>query len=587
MLSKTTFKNGLGKFSFLQEVLILLLFIFLINGVLGKKPVVIVADGKGYYDYLPALFIYHDLNFNYTDTLVTEYYNHKAYNQGINPEVNGRKINKYFIGTAISQIPFFLLAHGIAKVSKKYDADGYGPIYQDFVTYAAFFYLMLGLIFLRKLLRLKGVPNCWVFVLQLFVLFASSLMQYGYFDASFSHVYSFFFITFFIYCVSEYASNPRNKFLYLASFSLGLILLIRPANGLILLFVPFLFRDYKHFVIELQTLFTKKYKTIFLSILLLLCILAIQPLVWYLQTGLFFVKPYQDETFILSQPNFLKFLFSYQKGFFVYAPVFLLLMIAGVLVHLKQRNFWKTGSFLFAFVLLVYVLSSWWNWYYGASYGSRVMVDYYSLFVFFAHPVFLLKRKIYAGLFTLLLVPLSYASIVQTYQYQNYILDYGNMNKQKFYQVFLKTHPKYMGLFFQQHYKMDEGRLVLQKHRNFKGLAEPLVMGYNLVDSIYGNSLFERFNPGETAVFELNFDVSYNNGIDELILTVDDASGTNRYYHKQHLFKGATKENFCGIAQLQFRLDPNLFEDATINILFRKKEESTDIKEVDIKLAAF
>ncbi len=83
--------NRKFRFGILQELLILFLFLLLLNNFIGHPSQVIVADGKGYYDYLPALFIYNDLNFNYTDTLVTQFYDHKAYNSGINLLVNGQK----------------------------------------------------------------------------------------------------------------------------------------------------------------------------------------------------------------------------------------------------------------------------------------------------------------------------------------------------------------------------------------------------------------------------------------------------------------------------------------------------------------
>ncbi len=44
------------------ELLIIVGLIFVINNVLVKNDVRIISDGIGYYDYLPALFIHHDLN---------------------------------------------------------------------------------------------------------------------------------------------------------------------------------------------------------------------------------------------------------------------------------------------------------------------------------------------------------------------------------------------------------------------------------------------------------------------------------------------------------------------------------------------
>ncbi|MFA4863681.1 MAG: hypothetical protein WC605_07915, partial [Bacteroidales bacterium] len=47
--------------SIINEILIIFIFIFLINNYIGNVDKTIKADGVGYYDYLPSLFIHHDL----------------------------------------------------------------------------------------------------------------------------------------------------------------------------------------------------------------------------------------------------------------------------------------------------------------------------------------------------------------------------------------------------------------------------------------------------------------------------------------------------------------------------------------------
>jgi hypothetical protein len=573
--------NRKFRLGILQELLILFLFVLLLNNFLGRRSPIIVADGKGYYDYLPALIIYNDLNFNYTDTLVTEFYDHKAYNQGINPSINGHKINKYFVGTALAQLPFFLMAHGIAVLSPSYPPDGYSLIYQDFVTYAAFFYLVLGLFFIRKLLRLKGLLVHWIFALQLVVLFASSLMQYAHADASFSHIYSFFFVAFFVYCLSRFAHHPRNKYLYLAGLAFGFIVLIRPANGLLLLFVPFLFDDFNHFSGQVRSLFGKHFVPLLLSVFLVLLLVAIQPMIWFVQTGLFYVKPYQEETFILSQPNMLKFLFSYQKGFFVYAPAFFVMLVAGTVSYMRQRAFWKLISFYTAFFVLVYVLSSWWVWYYGGSYGSRVMVDYYALFVLFAAPAFLAKSRTLTWGLALLLLCFSYYNIIQTHQYQAYILHMDSMNKQGFWQVFLKTHPKYRGLYYQPKIQLDQNKLIFEKQYAVNELVIEQ-MGSNYLDAVY----IGKFDSQAPLVVALDMEVNYHLGVDQILLVAADSVGNKTFTHSQHLFKGNGQTNFSGNTCLLYKLEAAALDQALLNIYFIREEKDTRIEEFTLKVYA-
>lgn len=84
----TTVRLVLNRFAF-QELLLIFFFVLLINNYFQNDDVRIRADGKGYYDYLPALFIYHDLNFQCIDTLVTELYIHRESSNGYLPEING------------------------------------------------------------------------------------------------------------------------------------------------------------------------------------------------------------------------------------------------------------------------------------------------------------------------------------------------------------------------------------------------------------------------------------------------------------------------------------------------------------------
>ena len=62
----------------------------------------VAADGLGYYAYLPATFIYHDLSFSFFNEVHPKYYP-----SGYNPptrnflnEFDGIKVSKYFPGVA-------------------------------------------------------------------------------------------------------------------------------------------------------------------------------------------------------------------------------------------------------------------------------------------------------------------------------------------------------------------------------------------------------------------------------------------------------------------------------------------------------
>lgn len=72
---------------------------------------IVEADGKGYYAYLPAIFIYKDLNFGFFDEIEKEKYYNKNLYYDYRADTNGKTINKYYCGTALAELPFFLIAH--------------------------------------------------------------------------------------------------------------------------------------------------------------------------------------------------------------------------------------------------------------------------------------------------------------------------------------------------------------------------------------------------------------------------------------------------------------------------------------------
>jgi hypothetical protein len=71
-----------------------------------KWKTIIQGDGRGYYAYLPAVFIYHDLNYGFYDSVETRKIKWPAYNYRLHHK--GRVINKYFSGTAVMEMPFLV-----------------------------------------------------------------------------------------------------------------------------------------------------------------------------------------------------------------------------------------------------------------------------------------------------------------------------------------------------------------------------------------------------------------------------------------------------------------------------------------------
>lgn len=416
-------------------LLLLLVYTSRINWKNGQWEHVLEADAKGYYAYLPALFIYHDLNFSFFGEVEGE----RAYDPSLaydyRYEYEGRTVNKYYAGVAVCQAPFFLVAHA-ASLLLDYPADGYSQLYIIFITLAALFYLYLGLLCLRRSLELLGIDKRSIFIVITTLVFGTHLFYYSIGEMGMSHVYSFALVSAFIYCVLRYFRNYSLRFAWIAAAVLGLIILVRPVNGLVLLSVPFLSGGPAGLREGIGHLFRPK-RTIVLLTLLTSLVISLQLVLYKLQTGYFFVYSYGEEGFEFTHPHGVDFLFSYRKGLFVYTPL-CLLALAG-LTALWRRNRFRAWSLLGFLMVVVYVLSSWWNWYYGGSFSARVMVEYLPYFTISLAYLFMhtqrsrLRYMLLTGITSVLLL----LNQVQTLQYRYYIIHWSEMNRESYWDVFL------------------------------------------------------------------------------------------------------------------------------------------------------
>jgi hypothetical protein len=121
------------------------------NYIQGGLEATISWDVSGYYWYLPAIFIYKDLKgLNFSDS-IRNANGCSPDNQQITNLPNGSKVLKYSSGMAVQYLPFFLLAHLVAK-PLGYLADGFSTPYQLAMQLGALLMCLLGLWYLRKLL---------------------------------------------------------------------------------------------------------------------------------------------------------------------------------------------------------------------------------------------------------------------------------------------------------------------------------------------------------------------------------------------------------------------------------------------------
>lgn len=338
-----------------------------------NRPV--INDGFGYYGYLPAVFIYHDLQHDFIHPIFQKYYQEIASNNAKDlymVKYKGKEVNKYPPGVAYFLSPFFAAAHAIASISGK-DADGYSTIYMVFICLGAVFWQYAFLKLLQKIFVFYNLsPLSFVFT-SLLLAFGTNLAFYTLQFSAYSHVYSLFSITLFFYGGLRFFENhqsinaPRYFSLMLIGFSLTLI--TRNINAICVILLPCmgfslkLFRDY---------FFILKSKIALIGLLLSSMLVMSMLYCWYFSTGNFIIDSYQGESFHWLRPAVFKSLFSVHKGWFFYTPVALIGVIG--LFFLPKKL--KLNLLLLLFVV-IYFTSAWGAWDYGSGFSLRAYIDWY------------------------------------------------------------------------------------------------------------------------------------------------------------------------------------------------------------------
>ena len=530
------------------EVFIIFCLIFLINNYFKNVDTTINSDGVGYYDYLPSMFIHHDFArkdiplqnnsgiYNRINT-IGAYVNYKAF-----------KVDKYPCGTAVLQLPFFLTTLTTTNLEGNF-TDGYQRPFQIGIFHATIFYLFLSLFFLKRTLELFNTKKYIIILTQLFFVFATSVTHYANYDAGFSHIYSLFAITAFIYFVKLFFTRKNINHFVIACLFLGLILILRQINVIILLFVPFLAGSLENLKDGISKLFGNRIK-LFLGISLVLGIFFIQCFLWYLQTGHFLIYSYQGEGFNFRDPHIINILFSYRKGLFVYTPV-LFLCLLSILFLAYKRNYYLAFTWIAFFSILTYILSSWWTWFYNDSYGLRVYIDFYTVF-FIPFAIMLNEAPVIMKLVFIVLSFLTVpVNIIQTYQYDNFILHWSQMNKDKYWKVFLKTDVRYQGLLWTKKYDF----------RNYRTLKE-IPLG-NIMVNKNKFEVFYRLNSSEISGFQnvciiqVSLDNDYGKNNDsEIILVIEESNTKHNYYWNKipllHFPEGEFNKFQTGVGNFEF-----------------------------------
>lgn len=393
-------------------------------------------DVTSYYSYLPAYFIHDDLTFRFVDTDTVDY---RSQSKFFPVEVEGsdKYVVKVMMGMSLLYAPFFGIAHLVASNSDSYEADGFSAIYEFFLGLAGLFYCFIGLVYLRLIL-LKHFSEVIASLVLLLMLFGTNMFYYATTEPAMSHVFSFALVATMLYYCMQWLDKPKMKYMAAIGILAGLIVLVRPVNGLAFI-VPVLYgvSNWTKFKARLKLFWRYKFQII-LSFFFAFLLLLPQLLFWKMNTGSWIFYSYTEEHMYFLQPHIVDGLFSYRKGWFLYTP---LMMVAcgGIYFSFKEKKEFSIGLLLFL-IAFIYVTFSWWCWWYGGSFGARPMIDMYA---FMALPLGVLLTKLtdnkvlkYASVvfFSMLLA----LNLIQTQQKRLEIIHWDSMTKESYWGAFLK-----------------------------------------------------------------------------------------------------------------------------------------------------
>ena len=262
--------------------------------------------------------------------------------------------------------PFFAVAHALTRWTNL-SPDGFTLYYQHAAGLAGLAYVIAGLWFIRRLLR-RHFSDAVTDATVVALLAGTSLYHYSTFDSAWSHAFSF------VLCAALFerldawdGEDGATHDAIVVGALAGLMVLVRHTNvvvpavlGTALAWRRPSFRRHCFAAGSVATVW-----------------LLPQLWLYHQATGHWFISSYGSLGFTWTTPHVAGVLVSPQKGLFFWAPL-LIAAVAGLGWLPAGLRHWQLPV---AAILVVdtYVIASWWDWQFGASYGHRGFVDLYPL----------------------------------------------------------------------------------------------------------------------------------------------------------------------------------------------------------------
>lgn len=430
--------------SFSRMAVITLFLVLVVMRIFSLTPNELSWDVFGYYLYLPATFIHHD-PFLHDITWIHELIRARPvitgtlYQLSTAPD-NSTPMYFFLMGTALCYLPFFLLGHGIAWITGA-PMDGFSSPYQITLAVGCLLYALIGLFYLRKVLLRFFSDGVTAATLAVIVL-GTNYLHFATAKNLETAGFLFCWMTVLVWNTMRWHEDQRRRNLLMIAFSIAMITLIKPSE-IVCGLIPLLWgvTGRATFLGKLR-LIRKHWKDLGLAILLGLLVLGPQLLYWRLMTGHFIYDSYKNfgVGLDLSRPHILNVLFSFRKGWLIYTPVMLFALAGFIPFHRRSREaFWAVVVYC---IVSFYILASWSEWWYGASYSIRPMITLYPVLAIpLGHAfAYIVERRTVARLLGIgMVVVLLLWNGFQLWQFRHWVLHPYLTTKAYYWAVFGRT----------------------------------------------------------------------------------------------------------------------------------------------------
>jgi hypothetical protein len=369
---------------------LLLLFLFFLSLPLLNPWV--RGDGVGYYAFLRAPLIEHNLDFSHDYQAANQSFREDRLDENGVPKDafrtrTGHLDNHFTVGPAILWAPFVLLAHGGVLLARAMGstvpADGFSGPYRIAMALGTALYGFAGLLLSFCLAR-KYIRESCALLATIGIWWASSLPVYMYFNPSWSHAQSAFAAALFLwYWDATRGARSTKEWIVLGAIT-GLMLNVYYANLMILAALAVeAIRQYAAALRQKksgqETITQLLLKHLLFGVVVVICLTPT-----FITRSIVYGGPFESgyvplKNWLWRSPVFLQVLFSANHGLFSWTPL-LLLSVLGLFV------FWRRvpdagAPFLGAALAFYIFISCYPDWAGISSFGNRFFVSLTPLFI--------------------------------------------------------------------------------------------------------------------------------------------------------------------------------------------------------------